>query len=541
MHESCLKVGVPFSLALLLILMGCARPSAESQTVGNFIPKAAMASTPPLLNLGKEVFSKQCAPCHGVNGDGQGPAAYLLFPKPRNFTKGQFRLISTWDAAPTDEDLFKTLSRGMPGSAMPSWAHLTEETRWGLVHYIKTFIKNPVQIRPDHQPQNAGESGAGHIAASPEIPYTPEAKARAQQLFKEGCAPCHGATGKGDGKQEQIDSDGLPTRPRDLTAGIYKGSSEPGEVYKRILAGLPGTPMPSSPYLYGDDAWRLAHFVREMSSDEQRGRMEMSRFHIVAKRTAKLPDHPDDSAWRSAPTVDLHLMPLWWRDVRPSVISVQALHDGKDIAVQLVWADSTYDHTAVRPQDFRDAAAIELALTADPPFFGMGEGVHGATVNIWMWKGERQADLEPAFQDIDKIYPNVGIDSYPNLQRSPLEQPTRNALTLDSDPTFVTGWGAKNIVSDPTRKSAAEDLYAGGFGTLRARPMADQLVNATGVYSIGSYRVVLRRSLQGKGENSVGLQPGTTWPVSFAVWDGSAGDRDGKKSVTVWQDLYIEP
>jgi hypothetical protein len=29
--------------------------------------------------------------------------------------------------------------------------------------------------------------------------------------------------------------------------------------------------------------------------------------------------------------------------------------------------------------------------------------------------------------------------------------------------------------------------------------------------------------------------------VSFAVWNGSAGDRDGKKSVTIWQDLVIGP
>jgi hypothetical protein len=29
--------------------------------------------------------------------------------------------------------------------------------------------------------------------------------------------------------------------------------------------------------------------------------------------------------------------------------------------------------------------------------------------------------------------------------------------------------------------------------------------------------------------------------VGFAVWNGSAGDRDGKKSVTIWQDLVLEP
>jgi hypothetical protein len=36
------------------------------------------------------------------------------------------------------------------------------------------------------------------------------------------------------------------------------------------------------------------------------------------------------------------------------------------------------------------------------------------------------------------------------------------------------------------------------------------------------------------------LLPGTTVPVAFAVWDGSAGDRDGKKSVTIWQHLQLE-
>jgi hypothetical protein len=168
-------------------------------------------------------------------------------------------------------------------------------------------------------------------------------------------------------------------------------------------------------------------------------------------------------------------------------------------------------------------------------------GARGQFVNIWMWKAERQADLEPAFQDLEKIYPNLGIDSYPNLLVSPMEQPTRHALTLRSDPTFVTGWGAGNIVSDPMRESAAEDLDAQGFGTLRARPRADQAVQARGVHGTGAYRVVFRRELAHRGARAVTLVPGGTVPVSFAVWNGSAGDRDGKKSVTIWQELVLEP
>jgi hypothetical protein len=165
-------------------------------------------------------------------------------------------------------------------------------------------------------------------------------------------------------------------------------------------------------------------------------------------------------------------------------------------------------------------------------------GEPGAPVNIWMWKAERQADLEPAFQDLEKVYPNIGIDSYPNLLRSAPEQPTRHALTLESDPAFVTAWGAGNIVADPTRKSPTEDLVAEGFGTLRARPRADQNVAAVGVYGTGAYRVQLRRRLEARGE-AVSLQSGQRAAVSFAVWNGSAGDRDGKKSVTIWQELLI--
>ena len=153
--------------------------------------------------------------------------------------------------------------------------------------------------------------------------------------------------------------------------------------------------------------------------------MEMKKFTIVAAQVDTLPEHPDAKGWRLASPVNLHLMPLWWRQDRPEELTVRALHDGEELALLLVWQDASDDHTAMRPQDFRDAAAVQFALDNDPPFFAMGE--KGAFVNIWMWKSERQADLEPAFQDLEKVYPNLGIDSYPNLARSPLEQPHRQA------------------------------------------------------------------------------------------------------------------
>ena len=488
---------------------------------------------------GKRVFDRQCAACHGTTGRGAGEAAYLLYPKPRDFTTGNYRLVSTWERVPTDEDLYLTISRGMPGSAMPSWGHLPEEERWALVHYIKSFAAKPWTIASAADPKGEGQAGTGLIRVPPAPPFTAAARKLALERYADACASCHGPAGKGDGAEAQKDDLGYPTRPRDLTLGVFKGAADPARLYRRIVAGLPGTPMPMSDWAYGDEAWHLVSLVRSWSSDAQRERAEMRKFRIPARRVDRLPEHPDSGVWRLAQPVNLHLMPLWWRTDRPEEVTVRALHDGKRVALLLMWSDATHDHTAMRPQDFRDAVAVQFSATPDPPFFAMGE--RGRFVNIWMWKSERQADLEPAFQDLEKVYPNLGIDSYPNLRAAPYEQPTRHALTLDSDPTFVTGWGAGNIVSDPSRRSPAEDLVAQGFGTLRARPRADQSVDARGVYATGTYRVMFRRELAGRGAGAVTLTPGSTVSVGFAVWNGSAGDRDGKKSVTIWQELALEP
>ncbi len=491
------------------------------------------------MELGRSTYQRQCAPCHGLSGRGDGEAAYLLYPRPRDFTAGRYKLVSSWEGVPADEDLMGAVTRGMPGSAMPAWGHLPERTRRAVVAYIKSLSTKPLEVQPPADPTPEGESGRGLIRVPPEPPADAASIARGRELFADACASCHGAAGRGDGVQEQMDDFGYPTRPRDLTMGVFKGDPSPQSVYRRIVAGMPGTPMPSSSWAYGEDAWHLVRLVRSWSSERQRQRVEMHRETIRAARLARLPVHPDDGAWHEVPKVNLHLMPLWWRTDRPEEVTVRAAHDGSELALLLLWQDPTHDHTAMRSQDFRDAVAVQFALAPDPPFLAMGDLI--SPVNIWMWKSERQADLEPAFQELDKIYPNIGIDSYPNLLRSPLEQPTRQALTLDSDPTFVTAWGAGNIVSDPTRRSPVEDLRASGYGTLRARPRADQRVQANGVYDKGSYRVMLRRPLKGQGEDAVQLSPGARFEVAFAVWNGSAGDRDGKKSVSIWQDLALEP
>lgn len=84
------------------------------------------------------LYRRHCARCHGVTGDGAGPTALYQHPYPRDFRPGVFKWKSTVrGAAPTDDDLRDLLERGVPGTAMPSFALLGEQERAALVEYVK--------------------------------------------------------------------------------------------------------------------------------------------------------------------------------------------------------------------------------------------------------------------------------------------------------------------------------------------------------------------------------------------------------------------
>ena len=125
-----------------------------------------------------------------------------------------------------------------------------------LVYYIKSLAEKPLEIKAQKMPAADGSGGEGIIEVPKPLPFDAAARARALELYKDACASCHGDTGRGDGAQEQKDDEGFPTRPRDLTAGVFKGSPDPIALYRHIVAGIPGSPMPMSDWAYG--AGRMA-------------------------------------------------------------------------------------------------------------------------------------------------------------------------------------------------------------------------------------------------------------------------------------------
>lgn len=91
--------------------------------------KKPWVSTPELVAKGKTLFAAQCVACHGASGQGDGPAAAGLNPKPRNFTQK-----SGWLNGRKVTGVFRTLKEGVGG--MPSFGSLPMDDRWALVQYV---------------------------------------------------------------------------------------------------------------------------------------------------------------------------------------------------------------------------------------------------------------------------------------------------------------------------------------------------------------------------------------------------------------------
>ena len=89
------------------------------------------------LKLGQEVYMKRCVQCHGVHGDGSGPVASSLYPRPRDYTRGIFKFTSTpYGGKPRREDLMATLDRGIVGTSMPNFRLLPKKEIEAVVDYV---------------------------------------------------------------------------------------------------------------------------------------------------------------------------------------------------------------------------------------------------------------------------------------------------------------------------------------------------------------------------------------------------------------------
>jgi mono/diheme cytochrome c family protein len=240
----------PVVMMILAFLL--AAPGLADEEEKHHAPRPLSAAD---AAAGKPLYLRECSGCHGERGNGAGPAADFVDPRPRDFTKGRFKLRTTESGKPpATADILRTIERGIPGTAMPSFAFLSADERTKIAAYVLKLA----DLLDEPEPEHLHDPGQPPAA-------TPDLIAKGKELYGDaGCASCHGNLGKGDGESaaDLKDADGKPIKPRDFTQGIYRGGAEPRDLFTRLASGMDGTPMPS----YKDsvdppDLWALTQYV----------------------------------------------------------------------------------------------------------------------------------------------------------------------------------------------------------------------------------------------------------------------------------------
>ena len=244
------------------------------------------------LKRGAAVYARRCQMCHGVSGDGNGPVAKYLDPRPRDYRPGIFKFTTTpYGAKPRRTDLLRTVRRGVTGTSMPSFDDLSSDDLEAVVDYVvvlsqrgeletqlallaydeedidSEYVDELVAEILDHWTKSQENVVA---AVTPMPPMTPESVSQGHRLFlKYACNKCHGKDGRG-GSLGNVDVGtdvwGHKAAAADLTSGMFRGGERPIDIYRRIIAGINGTPMPSFGDTFANDPdaiWRLVHFVQD--------------------------------------------------------------------------------------------------------------------------------------------------------------------------------------------------------------------------------------------------------------------------------------
>ena len=244
-------------------------------------PLAADTNSPPfqpnfpddsLWPQGRYVYQRNCLVCHGAYGDGRGEMGRELKPAPRHFGRGLFKYRSTpAGALPTDEDLERTVRGGLAGTAMPVFSNLSDREVRSVIEYVKGFSS-----RWKH---------ATNYAPALVLPPLPSwfenaasVKARADKgrfVFGTACAACHGADGSGRGATavNLEDAWGQPATPSDLRQQVLRSGRTLEAIYRVLLTGIEGTPMPSfAEAMTEEQRWEVVAFIAQLRRDHTVGK-----------------------------------------------------------------------------------------------------------------------------------------------------------------------------------------------------------------------------------------------------------------------------
>ena len=481
--------------------------------------KPKPAETPEMVEQGKAIYFRRCSFCHGLLGDGNGPAADYLDPRPRDFTLGTFKFrITQSGELPTDEDLFRTVSRGLPGTGMQAFDSelikngLSEEERWSVIYYIKTFV--PEFKDPEFDPYKNVVTLPANMP-----PLSAETIAKGKEVFKRAkCWECHGKLGRGDGQEafDRTDDWGFPIRIRNVThPWKIKGGIEVEDIYMRFSTGINGTPMPS--FVEGvkkeEDRWYLASFIKSLQ--HKLNESQVLKPHRVE---GEIPDAPDDPVWAQAEPMDLRLSGQViaaprWQNASVELAMVKAAYNDKEIGFLVEWDDPFKDTTHKQDQEF-DPKDIRKV----------------GAFNSYINPNETVPRQLETFRDAVAL-------QFPVKLRAGTKKP--HFMRGDtSNPVHLWVWKAD--LDAQGNRSVEETIARGWKQPPKAQAEDQQQITAKAVWKQGRWSVVMKRPLVTDDRSDVQFVQGKFIPFALNVWDGSNGEHGLIMSLSTWRYVSME-
>jgi DMSO reductase family type II enzyme heme b subunit len=482
----------------------------------------------PSLEVIQDLFRRNCASCHGIEGRGDGQAAQFLIPRPRDFVGSGLRYAAEW--AEEDHiigDLERTLREGVPRSAMPAFgAVLSELEIAGLAKYVYDLRDRDQIVASD---------AIVDVGVRP--PLTVELVDRGKELFATlACTVCHGESGAGDGENAMslVDFQGNPVRPADFTTGLFKSGQRSEDLVRTILRGIPGTPMiayegillvenDTEEETYNTiDAWALVAYIRTLAPRVPPVGISSGANIIaqpaLAEEMLLNPIHP---GWLGVEPVSLRVNPLQVRHDELSHVEVRAVVSGNQVAICMEWGDSTFNLLEGSGDLYPDGLAVMFGLDDSPSAVQVSTVATESDdfiINEWRWSADRQYGCVGGDVSAFQVNQDLLIKAPFLLLRSPAD-----------DVAYRDQWNW----DDAERCNVVES------NGMTPQQKGSQSATASAAWINGVWRLVITRELQTEDTSDVQFEVNKRIPISIAVWNGAQGEEISAMSVSSWHWLEI--
>jgi DMSO reductase family type II enzyme heme b subunit len=548
-----LKAGALLTTAFAVILVSgiTVGVTSAADTLPAGFKTGALAPEPSadMIEAGKRVYFTKCVWCHGVDGAGDGPGADRLWPRPRNFNQGTFKIRHTasgelplFDAkkpVPGQNDLFETVTHGLPGSAMPSWEGiLTEEQRLQVLSFVTTQLVKDRKFT-DQKSESQTILQMGDL--KPIAPTEESLKKGAELVVEKKCVECHGADGRGDGNAFNLKDDwGFSIQPANWhKCWNFRGSRQDPynvkNIFRTFSTGVNGTPMPSfADNTTVEERWHIANFVNSLCEREADG---------TPLSIDLLTDKPKVNFVLSSGVVEGEISAdpeneMWTKRARRIIaMGGQITHKPRNFVNRIddMWMKSVYNDTHIAfmfQWDDRTKSVAEGKLPWPP-----------TSVNIDVKEQDPKTGEEGSIamhQNNYTVY-NDAVAMETAVKWKELPAPIKPRYLFGSNEQFpvdIMKWEADGSLRAFKGTGWDKDFEQRDNYEESSKLLFSEWKN-------GRWTVIIQRPMGNKKDQDYDedtfFEMGQYIPTVFFAWDGHNGDAGRKMAVSAFYYTFLEP